>query len=118
MSQTGFFDENGKLFGPKNHLKIPSGKVVKITFVFDEAVNTLAIGDTHQITMVADDGWSLDSEKIWMFNKKTSIQFLAGEDGRIRYRGYCNIDCLGMAHLNNLIIEVNCAKAKPLLCCA
>ena len=56
VSEKGFFDEKGKLLGPKNPLKVPKGKKIKIIFVFEEALNSLAIGDVHQIAITADDG--------------------------------------------------------------
>lgn len=105
VSEKGFLDEKGRTFGPKHPLKVPDGSLVKLTFVFDESVSSLAIGDTHQIAIVADDGSSLESEKIWMFNRATTVHMTAGEQGRKTYRAYCIVDCLGMEHLNNLVIE-------------
>lgn len=106
VSEKGFLDARGRLFGPKHPLKVPDGKLVRLTFVFDESVSSLAIGDTHQIAIVADDGWILESKKIWMFHRKTSVLMTAGENGRKTYRAYCIVDCLGMEHLTNLAIEV------------
>ena len=106
VNEKGFMDEQGRPFGPKHPLKLSGGKRVKLTFVFDESVSSLAIGDTHQIAIVSNDGWSLESEKIWMFNKQTSLQMTVGEKGRKTYRAYCMVECLGMEHLNNLPIEV------------
>jgi len=106
VNENGFFDERGRLLGPRNPLKVPEGKVVRITFVFDEKVTSLAIGDAHQIAIIADDGWSVESETIWMFNKQSGVTFRAGENGRTRYRGYCMFDCIGMEYLINLVIEV------------
>ncbi len=79
--------------------------MVKLTFVFDEDINSLAIGDVHQIAVVSD-GWSVETEKIWLLHKKSSVTFEAGEDGRTRYRAYCTLDCIGMDRLNNLVIDV------------
>ncbi len=106
VSEKGFLDEKGRTFGPKHPLKVPDGAVVKLTFVFDESVSSLAIGDTHQIAIVADDGSSQESEKIWMFHRTASLLMTVGEKGRKAYRAYCVVDCLGMEHLNNLAIEV------------
>jgi len=106
VSEKGFLDERGKPFGPKNALKLPNGQMVKITFVFSEEMNSLAIGDTHQIAIVSDGDWSQETEKIWVFNRKASLTFRAGENGITKYRAYCIIDCLGMEHLNNLVIKV------------
>jgi hypothetical protein len=106
VNEKGFFDEKDKLLGPKNPLEVPKGKRVKIVFVFDESVKSLAIGDVHQIAITADDGWTVESDKIWFFNQKTSVTFIVGENGRTHYRGYCIIDCIGMDHLNNLVIKV------------
>ena len=106
VNEKGFFDENDTLLGPKNPLEVSKGKRVKIVFVFDESVKSLAIGDVHQIAITADDGWSVESDKIWFFNQKTSVTFIVGENGRAHYRGYCIIDCIGMDHLNNLVIKV------------
>jgi hypothetical protein len=106
VNEKGFFDEKDKLLGPKNPLEVSKGKRVKIVFVFDESVKSLAIGDVHQIAIIADDGWSVESDKIWVFNQKTSVTFIVGENGRTHYRGYCIVDCIGMDHLNNLVIKV------------
>jgi hypothetical protein len=106
VSQKGFLDEKNKIFGPSHPLKLPAGKVVKLTFVFDEDINSLAIGDVHQIAVVSDGGFSVESEKIWLLHKKSSVTFEAGEHGRSRYRAYCILDCIGMDRLNNLVIEV------------
>ena len=106
VNQKGFLDEKNRVLGPSNPLKLPAGKVVKLTFVFDEDINTLAIGDVHQIAVVSDGGFSVESEKIWLLHKKSSVTFEAGEHGRTRYRAYCTLDCIGMDRLNNLVIEV------------
>ena len=106
VSEKGFFNEKGKMIGPKNPLEVSKGQRVKIIFVFDEAVNSLAIGDVHQIAITADDLWTIESEKIWFWNKQTSLTFLAGEEGRMHYRGHCIVDCIGMDHLKNLVINV------------
>jgi hypothetical protein len=88
VNQKGFLDQKGKVFGPKNILKLPHDKVVRITFVFDEKMSSLK-----------------ESGKIWMFNQKTSIAFQVGKEG-VQYRAYCILDCIGMEHLNNLVIQV------------
>ncbi len=106
VNQKGFLDEKNKILGPSNPLKLPAGKVVKLTFVFDEDINSLAIGDVHQIAVVSDGGFSIETEKIWLLHKKSSVTFEAGEHGRTRYRAYCILDCIGMDRLNNLMIEV------------
>ena len=104
VNQKGFLDQKGKVFSPKNVLSLPQGKVVRITFVFDEKMNSLAYGDTHQVALTGD-GLTKESGKIWMFNQKTSIAFQVGEKGA-KYRAYCILDCIGMEHLNNLVIQV------------
>ncbi len=106
VNEKGFFNEKGRLLGPKNPLKAPKGKTVKIVFVFDESVTSLAIGDVHQIAVRAEDNWSIESDKIWVLSRKTSVTFIAGENGRTHYRAYCIVDCIGMDHLNNLVIKV------------
>ena len=106
VNEKGFFDKKGRLFGPKNPLEVAKGQKVEITFVFDEAVNSLAIGDVHQMAISADDGETIESEKIWIFNQTSTLTFVAGESGRKEYRAYCIIDCIGMDHLNNLVIRV------------
>ena len=106
VSQKGFLDEKNRVLGPSYPLKLPAGKVVRLTFVFDEDINSLAIGDVHQIAVVADGGYSVETEKIWLLHKKSSVEFEAGEHGRTRYRAYCTLDCIGMDRLNNLVIEV------------
>lgn len=106
VSEKGFFNEKGKLIGPKNPLEVSKGQRVKIIFVFNEALNSLAIGDVHQIAITADDLWTIESEKIWFWNQQTSLTFLAGEEGRMHYRGHCIVDCIGMDHLKNLVINV------------
>lgn len=106
VNEKGFLDHRNKPYGPKNPLKIPKGKVVRISFQFSEKMTSLAYGDTHQIAIVAKDGWERETKKIWMWEQKTSVTFLAGEDGHTSYRGYCIVDCIGMDHLNNLVIVV------------
>jgi hypothetical protein len=96
VNQQGFLDQNGKVFNKRN--------VVRINFVFDEAMSSLAYGDTHQVAITGDD-WTKESDKIWMFSQKTSMTFQTGEEGA-RYRAYCILDCIGMEHLNNLVIQV------------
>jgi hypothetical protein len=105
VNQKGFLDQKGKILGGKSILKIPKNAVVRITFVFDENLTSLAYGDTHQFAMTGDEGWTKESQKIWMFNKQTQITFTSGEDGS-QYRVYCILDCIGMEHLNNLMIRV------------
>ena len=106
VSQKGFLDEKNRVLGPSYPLKVPAGKVVRLTFVFDEDINSLAIGDVHQIAVVSDGGFSVETEKLWLLHKKSSVEFEAGEHGRTRYRAYCTLDCIGMDRLNNLVIEV------------
>jgi hypothetical protein len=106
VTQKGFLDHQNKPFGPKNVLKIPKGKIVRITFEFKEQMTSLAYGDTHQIEIVSKDGWEQETKKIWMWDQKSSATFLAGEEGRTSYRAFCIVDCIGMDHLNNLVIVV------------
>ena len=106
VNENGFFDEKDNLLGPKNPLEVSKGTTVKVVFVFDEGVTSLAIGDVHQIAITADDSWTVESDKIWFFNQKSTVTFIAGENGRTHYRGYCIVDCIGMDHLNNLVIKV------------
>ena len=105
VSQKGFADQRGRIFGGKNFLNLPEDKVVRITFVFDENVASLAYGDTHQVAIKGNEGWIEESEKIWMFSQKASITFQSGKNGD-QYRAYCILDCIGMEHLNNLVIKV------------
>lgn len=106
VTQKGFLDQRGKPYGPKNPLKIPEGRLAKITFVFSENMTSLAYGDTHQVAITSKkEKWTEESEKIWMFNQKTSVTFQTGQQGDT-YRGYCIVDCIGMDHLNNLVIQV------------
>ena len=42
VNQDGFLDHRNKPMGPKNPLKIPKGKVVRITFQFSEKMTSLA----------------------------------------------------------------------------
>jgi len=106
VSQKGFLDDKNRLLGPSHPLKLPAGKMVLLTFVFDEDINSLAIGDVHQIAVVSDGGFSVESEKLWLLHKKSSVTFEAGDHRRTRYRAYCMLDCIGMERLNNLVIEV------------
>ncbi len=106
VNEKGFMDERGKLYGPKHPLKIANGTKVTLTFVFGESVQSLAIGDTHQLAIMAEDGWRAESGKIWLLNRQTSLHLQAGEQGRLVYRVACILDCLGMEHLSNLVITV------------
>lgn len=105
VNQKGFIDQKGKPFVGKNVLKIPKDKLVRITFVFDENMTSLAYGDTHQVAITGDDGWTKESQKIWMLNKQAHVTFQTGKEGA-QYRAYCILDCIGMEHLNNLVIRV------------
>jgi hypothetical protein len=104
VNEKGFLDQNGKVFGPKNILTLPHGKVVRMTFVFDEKMSSLAYGDTHQVA-ITGDGLTKESEKFWMFSQQASVIFQTGEEGA-QYRAYCILDCIGMKHLTNLLINV------------
>ena len=104
VNEKGFLDQKGKVFSPKNILTLPQGKVVRINFVFDEKMSSLAYGDTHQVA-ITGEGLTKESGKIWMFNQKTSIAFQVGKEGA-QYRAYCILDCIGMKHLTNLLINV------------
>lgn len=107
VNEKGFFDHADQLFGPKNPLVLRKGKKAEITFVFHEGVTSLAIGDVHQMALTAKkDRWTIESEKIWVFNRKATLTFQPGEQGRDEYRVYCIIDCIGMDHLKNLVIRV------------
>lgn len=106
VSEKGFLDENGKRYSAKRVLIIPKDAVVTITFVFGEDLTSLAVGDTHQIAVKADDGWKEESGSIWIMNRESSVTFRAGENGRTQYRAYCILDCIGMEHLTNLIIRI------------
>lgn len=106
VSEKGFLDEKGKAHTAKNMLKIPKGAAVTITFVFAEDLTSLAVGDTHQITIKSDDGWKQETGQIWIMSRESSVSFIAGENGRTNYRAYCIVDCIGMEHLTNLLIQV------------
>ncbi len=106
VSEKGFLDEKGKPYGGKRMLLVPKDTVVKITFVFGEDLTSLAAGDTHQIAIRAEDGWKQESAPLWMMNRESGVSFIAGEKGRMQYRAYCILDCIGMEHLTNLIIQV------------
>ncbi len=54
----------------------------------------------------AENGARMPEDKIWVLNRQASLSFRAGEHGRTSYRVYCILDCLGMEHLTNLLIEV------------
>ncbi len=106
VSEKGFLDEKGRPYGAKRALQVPKDTVVKITFVFGEDMTSLAVGDTHQITIKAEDGWKQETGSVWVMNRESSVSFLAGEKGRTQYRAYCILDCIGMEHLTNLLIQV------------
>ncbi len=106
VSEKGFADEQGRPYGPNRPLKVPQGAAVTITFVFSENVTSLAVGDTHQIAIRSDAGQVGETEKLWVMNKQSSISFRAGDKGQLQYRAYCILDCIGMEHLTNLIIQV------------
>jgi hypothetical protein len=106
VTEKGFLDSENRPLGPRNPLKVRKGQIVKVTFEFSESVNSLAIGDTHQVAIISEDGWEKETGKIWIFNQKTSVTFRAGENDRARYRVYCILDCIGMEYLNNMVIQV------------
>lgn len=106
VNEKGFLDEKGKPYGGKRLLQVPKDTVVKLTFVFGEDLTSLAAGDTHQISVRAEDGWKQESAPLWIMNRESTISFLTGDKGRMQYRAYCILDCIGMEHLTNLIIQV------------
>ncbi|MDO9116934.1 MAG: hypothetical protein Q7U39_03190 [Nitrospira sp.] len=106
VSEKGFLDEKGKLYSAKRVLTVPKDAVVTITFLFGEDLTSLAVGDTHQIAVKSEDGWKQETGSIWIMNRESSLTFRAGENGRTQYRAYCILDCIGMEHLTNLIIQV------------
>ncbi len=106
VTEKVFLDEKGKPYNAKNVLRIPNGARVTITFVFSEELTSLAAGDTHQVAVKSDKGVIGETEKIWIMNRQASVTFHAGEQGQTRYRAYCVLDCIGMEHLTNLLIEV------------
>ncbi len=106
VSEKGFLDENGKRYSAKRVLTVPKDAVVTITFLFGEDLTSLAVGDTHQIAVKSEDGWKQETGSIWIMNRESSLTFRAGENGRTQYRAYCILDCIGMEHLTNLIIQV------------
>ncbi|HNP30659.1 MAG TPA: hypothetical protein PKK23_16560 [Nitrospirales bacterium] len=105
VNQKGFIDQKGKTFDGKNILKIPKDKLVRITFVFDENLTSLAYGDTHQVAITGAEGWTKETQKIWALNQRAHIIFQTGKKDT-QYRAYCILDCIGMEHLNNLVIRV------------
>ncbi|MCS6286566.1 MAG: hypothetical protein H8K08_14165 [Nitrospira sp.] len=106
VSEKGFLNEQGKLYSAKRVLTVPKDVVVTITFLFGEDLTSLAVGDTHQIAVKSEDGWKQETGSIWIMNRESSLTFRAGENSRTRYRAYCILDCIGMEHLTNLIIQV------------
>lgn len=106
VSEKGFFDEKGKPYGPSRRLSVPKGARVTLTFEFAEDLTSIAVGDTHQVTLRSEDGWTQETGKIWVMSRQSSLTFVAGENGRARYRAYCILDCLGMEHLTNLLVDV------------
>ncbi len=106
VSEKGFLDEKGKLYSAKRVLTVPKDAVVTITFLFGEYLTSLAVGDTHQIAVKSEDGWKQETGSIWIMSRESSLTFRAGENGRTQYRAYCILDCIGMEHLTNLIIQV------------
>ena len=106
VSEKGFLDEKGKPYSAKRLLNVPKDTLVTITFVFDEELTSLAVGDTHQVALQSEDGWKQETGQIWIVSRESSITFRAGENGRTHYRAYCILDCIGMEHLTNLLIQV------------
>jgi hypothetical protein len=104
VNQKGFLDQKSKVFTKKNILQLPKGKVVRINFVFDENLTSLAYGDTHQVAITGENG-TQESGEIWAWEQQSSITFQVGEAGS-KYRAYCILDCIGMEDLNNLVIHV------------
>lgn len=106
VSEKGFLDEKGKPYTAKRPLTVPKDTAVTILFVFGEDLTSLAVGDTHQIAIKSEDGWKQETGSIWVMNRESSITFRAGDNGRTQYRAYCILDCIGMEHLTNLLIQV------------
>ena len=106
VSEKGFLDEKGTLYSAKHVLTVPKDAVVTITFLLGEDLTSLAVGDTHQIAVKSEDGWKQETGSIWIMNRESSLTFRTSENGRVQYRAYCILDCIGMEHLTNLIIQV------------
>lgn len=106
VSEKGFLDENGKLYSAKRLLQVPKDTPVTLTFVFAEELTSLAVGDAHQVAIKSEDGWKQETGQIWIMSRESRVSFIAGENGRTRYRAYCILDCIGMEHLTNLLIQV------------
>ncbi len=106
VSEKGFSNEKGLVYTAARPLKLPQGVPVTITFIFSEEMSSLAVGDTHQIALRSDTGAIGETEKLWIMNKQVNLSFTPGDKGQLQYRAYCILDCTGMEHLTNLIIQV------------
>lgn len=91
----GFFDSEGR---PLKELNFNKGDRVRLVFEYDETVwDAYRTGNRHQFAILSEEsGFRIESEEISFWNKKESLEFIAGEDGVKRYRIICIVDCVGM----------------------
>ena len=60
-------------------------------------MTNLAYGDTHQVAITGDEGWTKESQKIWVLNKQAHVSFQTGKEGA-QYRAFYILDCIEMEH--------------------
>lgn len=97
VNDQGFFDSTGKAINEP--LKVPKDRNTKLIF---EHVGKS--GEEHQFVLLFDSEEEISSGKISDLNRRASIEFYTGEEGK-SYDVFCVIvDCDGMEHLMDLIL--------------
>ena len=96
-------ERNCKPYGGSECCRSPKDTMVKITFVFGEELTSSRLREIPSDRLPAEDGWKQETSPLWMMNRESTVSFLAGEKGRMQYRAYCILDCIGMEHLTNPI---------------
>ncbi|MFQ5598514.1 MAG: hypothetical protein ACE5GK_10740 [Nitrospiria bacterium] len=98
VNEQGFFDAHGKSFN--NIIEVPHEQTIRLTF---EHIGKP--GEKHAFVLLFDSDEEIESGTISDLNKQTHIEFKTGEAGEL-YDVFCVIvECDGMEHLTDLVIE-------------
>lgn len=115
VSKDGFRDLDGQIIAAPFHVK--KGESVRFTFLFDEKISEVLRdmmrsaqdqqGFVHAFALHSGKEIVAETQELSLKNRKTSLDFIAGDKGAKSYKVYCTMMCFGMEHLNNLTIEVS-----------
>jgi len=98
VNEDGFLDKEGRSFG--DHIEVPEGQTIKLIF---EHIGKPGV--EHAFVLLFDSDEEIESGTISGIKRRTHIEFKTGEAGET-YDVFCVIvDCDGMEHLTDLVIE-------------